>query len=52
MGMLRINDFCQFSAFVEFYSERTNDSELRKAGKFIKFAKTLGINVLIANQFY
>ena len=44
--------FGQFSAFVEFYSERTNDSELRKAGKFIKFAKTLGINVLIANQFY
>lgn len=38
---LELMTFGQFSAFVEFYSERTNDSELRKAGKFIKFAKNI-----------
>ena len=38
---LELMSFGQFSAFVEFYSERTNDSELRKAGKFIKFAKNI-----------
>ena len=38
---LELMTFGQFSAFVEFYSERTNDSELRKAGKFIKLAKNI-----------
>lgn len=38
---LELMSFSQFSAFVEFYSDRTNDNELRKAGKFIKFAKNI-----------
>lgn len=38
---LELMSFGQFSAFVEFYSSRTNDEELRKAGKFIKFAKNI-----------
>lgn len=38
---LELMSFGQFSAFVEFYSDRTNDEELRKAGKFIKFAKNI-----------
>lgn len=38
---LELMPFGQFSAFVEFYSARTNDDELRKAGKFIKFTKNV-----------
>lgn len=38
---LELMSFGQFSAFVEFYSERTHDRELRQAGKFIKFAKNI-----------
>ncbi|MDO5376366.1 MAG: Abi family protein [Staphylococcus rostri] len=38
---LELMTFGQFSAFVEFYSDRTNNIELRKAGKFIKFAKNI-----------
>ncbi|OFQ92539.1 Abi family protein [Staphylococcus sp. HMSC065A08] len=38
---LELMSFGQFSAFVEFYSDRTNNDELRKAGKFIKFAKNI-----------
>lgn len=38
---LELMSFGQFSAFVEFYSDRTNDKELHKAGKFIKFAKNI-----------
>ncbi len=38
---LELMSFGQFSTFVEFYSDRTNDAELRKAGKFIKFTKNI-----------
>lgn len=38
---LELMPFGQFSAFVEFYSARTNDDKLRKAGKFIKFTKNV-----------
>lgn len=38
---LELMSFGQFSAFVEFYSDRTNNNELRKAGKFIKFTKNI-----------
>lgn len=38
---LELMSFGQFAAFVEFYSDRTNDDELRKAGKYIKFTKNI-----------